>query len=199
MAKLSKKLIKIAIIGPECTGKTSLAKSLSDLCKSDYVPEFARIYADKKTSNKQTLTIDDVLPIAHGQLDLAKKSESCALNKNKEVLFFDTTLINTSVYAKMIYDYKSKYLDNLCKSENYDIYLLTDYIDIKWVSDPGQRSDSDIRESQYDQIKNKLEEMGRPYHIISGAFSTRVDQVVKILQQVGLCPPLNPKMSFQVK
>ena len=193
MTKLSKKLIKVAIIGPECTGKTSLAKSLSDLYKSDYVPEFARIYAEQKIAKNRILTIDDVLPIADGQLDLVKKAESCAPNKNKDVLFFDTTLINTCIYANMIYAYKSKYLDKLCYLEHYDIYLLTDYIDIKWVSDPGQRSDSDTRESQYDQIKNKLEELGRSYHIISGAFSTRVDQVVKILQQVGLCPPLNPK------
>ena len=193
MSKKSKKLIKVAIVGPECTGKTSLAKSLSELYKTDYVPEFARIYADKKIVKNEDLTIDDVLPIANGQLDLGKKAESCALNNKKEVLFFDTTLINTCIYAKLIYGYKSKYLDNLCKLENFDIYLLIDYVDIKWIPDPGQRSDFDTRESQYDQIKNKLKDLGWPYYVISGSLSTRVDQVVKILQKVGVCLPLNLK------
>ena len=75
MSKISKKPIKVAIVGPECTGKTSLAKSLSELYKTDYVPEFARIYAEKIVKN-EGLTIDDVLPIANSQLDLAKKAES---------------------------------------------------------------------------------------------------------------------------
>ena len=35
MSKRSKKLIKVAIVGPECTGKTSLAKSLSELYKTN--------------------------------------------------------------------------------------------------------------------------------------------------------------------
>ena len=37
------------------------------------MPEFARIYADKNSKNED-LTIDDVLAIANGQLDLGKKA-----------------------------------------------------------------------------------------------------------------------------
>ena len=43
------------------------------------------------------------------------------------------------------------------------------------------------------EIKNKLKDLGWPYYVISGSLSTRVDQVIKILQKVGVCPPLNLK------
>ena len=65
------KLIKIAIIGPECSGKTSLAKALANsFDNSLYIPEFARIYAN---NHKRDLTSDDIWPIALGQIDLEKK------------------------------------------------------------------------------------------------------------------------------
>lgn len=37
-------IIKIALFGPESTGKTTLAKQLADHYKTEWVPEFARDY-----------------------------------------------------------------------------------------------------------------------------------------------------------
>ena len=37
---------KVVILGPESTGKTTLAKNLSIHFNTDYVPEFARSYLD---------------------------------------------------------------------------------------------------------------------------------------------------------
>jgi deoxyadenosine/deoxycytidine kinase len=41
-------LIKIAIYGPESTGKTTLSNQLADHFKTEWAPEFARDYLQKK-------------------------------------------------------------------------------------------------------------------------------------------------------
>lgn len=58
---------KIVFIGPESTGKTTLAASMAKYYQSAFVPEFSRLYAEKV---KRPLTYDDVKPIIEGQLKL---------------------------------------------------------------------------------------------------------------------------------
>ena len=42
MKKTSDNMLKVAILGPESTGKTELAKSLAEFYRVDWVPEFSR-------------------------------------------------------------------------------------------------------------------------------------------------------------
>jgi len=64
-------IIKIAIFGPESTGKTTLATQLAEYYKTVWVPEFARDYLQEKLdSGRGICDIDDMLPIAYGQTKL---------------------------------------------------------------------------------------------------------------------------------
>ena len=45
-------MIKIAITGPESSGKTTLCKSLSEHFKTPYITEFSRTYLEKKNGRK---------------------------------------------------------------------------------------------------------------------------------------------------
>ena len=40
-------MYKIAILGPESTGKSELAKALAEYFHSEWVPEYAREYIEK--------------------------------------------------------------------------------------------------------------------------------------------------------
>ena len=74
-----KKIIKIALFGPESTGKTTLAKQLAEYYKTDWVPEFARDYLQEKWEKSgQICGIDDMLPIAYGQTKLENDALSTA-------------------------------------------------------------------------------------------------------------------------
>ena len=47
-------IIKIALFGPESTGKTTLAKQLADYYETEWVPEFARDYLQEKWEENET-------------------------------------------------------------------------------------------------------------------------------------------------
>ena len=52
---------RVCLIGPECTGKTTLAQRLASHYATVWVPEFAREYAERV---RRELKHDDVDPIA---------------------------------------------------------------------------------------------------------------------------------------
>jgi nicotinamide riboside kinase len=61
---------KIAMFGPESTGKTTLAIQLADYYKTAWVPEFARDFTEKWDKSQLICDVDDMLPIAYGQTKL---------------------------------------------------------------------------------------------------------------------------------
>ena len=60
-----KPLIKVAVIGPESTGKSTLCELLAQHYNSQWCPEFAREYL---LTHGTDYTYDDLLYIAKGQL-----------------------------------------------------------------------------------------------------------------------------------
>ena len=60
-----KPLIKIAVIGPESTGKSTLCELLAQHYNSQWCPEFAREFL---LTHGTDYTYDDLLYIAKGQL-----------------------------------------------------------------------------------------------------------------------------------
>ena len=64
-------IVKIALFGPESTGKTTLAKQLAAHYDTAWTPEFARDYLQQKWDKEQKICdVSDMLPIACGQVQL---------------------------------------------------------------------------------------------------------------------------------
>jgi len=77
-------VIKIAMYGPESTGKTTLASQLANEFNTIWIPEFARDYLQEKwNSKKEICSQEDLIPIAIGQTQL----ENEGLNKANKILF----------------------------------------------------------------------------------------------------------------
>ena len=58
MEKTKSSCIRIAITGPESTGKSTLAESLAVHFKGALIPEFARTYLENKTEKYSQSDID---------------------------------------------------------------------------------------------------------------------------------------------
>ena len=55
---------KVAVIGPECTGKSELSQFLAQHFNTQWVPEYARGYINNLV---RPYELHDLLAIAHGQ------------------------------------------------------------------------------------------------------------------------------------
>ena len=170
----SSNCIKVVLFGPESTGKTTLAKQLALHYNSFWVPEFSRAYAEGKLKEGILLTKDDVLPIAIGQMEL----ENSLSEKSKEIIFYDTNLLETKVYSEYIYNgFCPDVLKRNVENNKYDLYLLTN-VDIPWEYDVVRSSDSD-RKKMFIHFKNVLDEQELPYIIVSGDKKNRLNKAIK--------------------
>ncbi|WP_264565653.1 DUF4301 family protein [Flavobacterium sp. N3904] len=169
-------IIKIAIFGPESTGKTTLATQLAEYYKTVWVPEFARDYLQEKLdSGRGICDIDDMLPIAYGQTKLENGS---ALIANK-YLFCDTNLLVTKVFSELYYNFCDSLLDKAARAHQYDLFFLTD-IDVPWEDD-GLRDSPDGRETVFEVFKQSLIDNKKPFITISGNKETRLKKAVAII------------------
>lgn len=172
-------IIKIAIFGPESTGKTTLATQLAEYYKTVWVPEFARDYLQEKLeSGRGICDVDDMLPIAYGQANLENES---VLMANK-YLFCDTNLLVTKVFSELYYGFCDSLLDKAARTHQYDLFFLTD-IDVPWEDD-GLRDTPDKREAVFQAFKQSLIDNGKPFITLSGNKETRLGKAIAIIDDL---------------
>ena len=119
---------KVAIVGPECTGKTELSQYLARHFITSWVPEYARAFLNKLSRPYEP---SDLAKIAHGQL----RMEDEWLQDAKGVLICDTNLIVIKVWSEEKFGECDAEILKLMANRQYDLLLLTN-IDVPWENDP---------------------------------------------------------------
>ena len=160
---------RIAITGPESTGKSWLAEKLASLYQTVWVPEYARQYIDGLS---RPYNFDDILEIAKGQYDLEIEH---ALKANK-LLFSDTDFMVLKVWCEFKYQKNHPWIDEMILKHQYDLYLLCD-IDLEWKPDP-QREHPHLRQEIFNLYKKELTTRNLPYKIVSGRGEKRLRNAV---------------------
>ncbi len=141
---------KIAITGPESTGKSALAQALAQRFQTTWVPEFAREYL-KKTNGKYAF--EDIETIARGQM----QKEQQMLKQANKFLFCDTELLVTMIWSQFVFGKVSPWITEQLSKQKYNLILLTN-IDIPWTFDP-LREHPDHREELFYLYKKKLQDL----------------------------------------
>ena len=153
-------MLKVGIIGPESTGKSSLARYLARRYKGMYVPEYARTYVEQKGSTE--VSWDELCEIARYQIE---ELEQIA-NSQQPIAFFDTELIVTKVWFDYAFGRVPEWLEEAIHLYPMDVYLLT-YPDLPWVPDPARSNGSDaIRMELYKRYEAEIQALDIPYYII---------------------------------
>lgn len=168
-------ILKIALVGPECTGKTELATFLSGHFQTLWVPEYARSYLDQLPLPYEEA---DLLHIAQGQL----QQEDKLLPQANRLLICDTTLLVVKIWSEFVYGHCDPKILQLHATRTYDLYLLT-YIDIAWEDDP-QREHPTRRTELWDIYQHELKQMNVPWVDIRGDRSSRQDQAIMAIQNM---------------
>jgi len=171
--------IKVVLFGPESTGKTILAKQLAKHYNTLWVPEYSRIYAEQKSKNNETLSKEDVLQIAKGQMTL----ENSLSKEVDELLICDTNLLETKVYSEVYYEGYSPELLNKYALENYyNFYFLTN-IDIPWESD-GIRDKPNERDEMFKAFRDELIKNNLPFVILNGSLAKRLETAINHIDKL---------------
>ena len=93
-------IIKVVVIGPESTGKSSLCEQLANHYNTEWVKEYAREYL---LTNGTEYSYDHLLEIAKGQLDLENaaiqlvenkitKTSPSISNSSSKIILLDTNM-----------------------------------------------------------------------------------------------------------
>jgi NadR type nicotinamide-nucleotide adenylyltransferase len=173
--ELNKAIKKVAVIGPECTGKSELSQFLAERFKTVWVPEYARGYINNLVRPYEQ---HDLLTIAHGQLRI---EDEWASEANK-VLICDTNLYVIKVWSEFKYGVTHPDILNYIKIRKYDLYLLTS-IDIPWEADP-QREHPDQREKLYSIYRNEMLQQPVPFVEIKGDREQRKTEATAAVEKL---------------
>lgn len=165
---------KIAIIGPEASGKSTLSQKLANYFQEPWVREYAREFLMEKNGNYEK---KDLLQIAKGQ----KLAEREALKTAKQFLFCDTTLLVIQVWSEFKYGDCDPLIINKYKAEDYNLHLLLQP-DLKYENDPLRENPSiEEREKLFEIYRLKLKNSKANFAIIRGHGDERLKNSLKVL------------------
>lgn len=175
MEKTIDRQIKIAIVGPESSGKTTLCQQLSERIKGDWVPEFAREYLSKKS----TYLRRDLDFMLEQQLILEKEHTA-------PILFCDGDPISFKVWSQYKYGSVSPFIEKMVSTNTYDFFLLLQP-DLPYEKDP-LRENSSIKNRMelYDLFKNELESQNLNYSIVGSLNENRLNLAIGLLRKEKL-------------
>jgi len=170
-------LKRVVVTGAESTGKTTLARRLAEHFGTAWVPEHARGMLD---ALGRFVRESDFPDIAAGQI----ASENSLARSADRLLFCDTDLNATVIYATHFFGRVPAWIADSSRSRRYDLFLLCD-VDLPWVPDP-QRDQPHRREFFHNWFRARLEEQGRPWALVSGTGEERFACALRALTASSL-------------
>jgi NadR type nicotinamide-nucleotide adenylyltransferase len=126
---VNKQIKKIAIVGPESTGKSTITQQLAQHYQTLWVPEYARYYCAALTA---PCNLQDETNMFHGQVAL---EEAILAIAQKELIFCDTTFLTVKIWSDEVFGETPEVVLDALPRYHYDLYLLMD-IDLPWQEDP---------------------------------------------------------------
>lgn len=186
---------RVIIVGPDSSGKTTLAQKLAEKHNTALVPEYGRMYWDGKIGNlKNNSRIWHPSEFTH----IAKMQAYAAYELSKDankVIIEDTDTVSTELWENRYLGYLDPSLRfaGINRSNPY-IYILCNP-DFPFVQD-GTRESSKARDKMYTEFRKILARRNLTYTIVSGSVEERVDKVSSLIETM-LAKPVMVDMKDQ--
>jgi len=153
-------MIKIVITGPESTGKTTMAKRLSNYLKEPFVPEFARYFIP---TLKEPYTASNLVDMARGQLFWHQLYKSNA----SKVLLCDTGVEAIDIWFQYRFGSIDPQIRALFTADE-DCFYFVCKPDIPWVDDP-LRETPHQRPQIFDSFISLFNQFEKKYLVVEGS------------------------------
>ena len=165
---------KIVVIGPECTGKSTLCLQLAEHYQTLWCPEYAREYLE--TQGKD-YTYEDLLTIAKGQID-GEENVLSTVNSQQSTVFIDTDMYVMKVWCEFAFGKCHSWILNQIATRKYDLYLLCN-VDLPWIKDNlREYPDVETRNKLYHHYKDSMVNQSVAWIDISGSYEKRLQVAI---------------------
>ena len=172
---------RIALLGAESTGKSTLAAALARRYATLWVPEYLREFVEV---NARVPREDDQIGIARTQRE---REHALAVDARvRDFLFVDTTPLMTAVYSRIYWGRVPADLLALEAGHDY-AWTLVAAPDLPWVPDGLQRESEEVRQRVHAQLMAVLDARGIPFTLLTGELDERVRTVEGLIG-----PPVHP-------
>lgn len=162
---------RVALLGGESTGKSTLAARLAKEHGTAYVAEYGRERWEAKAGRLERA---DLRLIAEEQV----AREERAAERAVRFLFCDTTPLTTRFYAEEMFGDVDPVVERLAGREYAHVFLCAP--DFPFVQD-GTRRDADFRARQHAWYERELVRRGMRYDLLTGTVGERCAQVRAVL------------------
>ena len=160
---------RMALLGGESSGKTTLARALAAQLQTVWVPEYGR---ELWESVRRTLTVDELVQVARRQVQLEERAAALATGW----LVCDTTPLTTLQYCLHDHATAPAALTALAQ-RHYDLTVVCEP-DFEFVQD-GARRDDAFRAEQHAWTLARLAERGVAWLAVCGPLAARVERVIE--------------------
>lgn len=174
--ELEKKLRKIAVVGPESTGKSTMTLWLARALNTYWVPEYSRYYCEELDRD---YTLQDELNMFFGQIAL--EDSIVVLADQSEFILCDTTFMTIKIWSDYLFGSTPEVVVRELHKRKYDFYLLMD-IDMPWEDDP-LRDFPDLRDHFLGVWKKELKDLNAEYKVISGLGEERHNAALSAVRE----------------
>lgn len=165
---------RIAITGPECSGKSTLAGFLAKEFDGHLVNEYAREYL---SNLNRSYNAEDVEKIAKKQFELNNQF-------NRKMIISDTEMLVAKIWHQEKFNSSSKIIDELVNQQHFDFYFLC-MPDLPWEYD-ALRENPDDRHRIFIIYKDLIESLYPKNHIIiKGTGENREKKALEIFRDFG--------------
>jgi len=163
--------MRIAITGPESSGKTTLTKALAEALGWRSAPEYAREYLEVTNG---TYGFDDLEKIAEGHFDQLKNVE--------HDLIVDTDFIVMKVWSDVRFGKTAERVQELIELDLFDLHIVC-IPDIPWEPDPLRENPTD-RDVLLKHYIDELEASSKKWINVSGSHEERLTKALQEIQNL---------------
>lgn len=148
-------VVRIGLVGGECTGKSTmasaLAEELSGLVAREVLREFVSEHGRVPTASEQRGVM----------LDQIAREDSLALSPGTRAVIGDPAPMMTAVYSDVYYGDGSLLAESVQHAARYALVLWC-RPDLPWIPDPGQRDGPEYRALVDQRIEHLVREVLMP-------------------------------------
>ncbi len=173
------KVLKIAILGAECTGKTTLLAGMAAHLRAlgarvSVVDEVLRQWC---AAQGRTPRADEQAAIMQAQIAAVNAATAC------DYLLCDTTPLVTAVYSDLLFGDQSLYPVAVVQQRRYQLTLLAG-TDLPWQADGIQRDGPAVRDEMDQLLRDVLRRYAIPSFWVSGSGAARLGCALEALGPV---------------